>query len=93
METTKITLELTHNELYDLAYALQETIERNIKDDRLPMKYWKDGVEAECKLLYHFVRYHSYSMSMPGNDLKDYKEYNDVDEWVEALIAQKNAEK
>ncbi len=92
MKTTFVTLELTTDELFDLAYALEESIERHIKDCCLSEEYTRNDIKAECDLLEHFVRYHSYTLHATGEGWTEYKTFDSVEEWVKALFAKKHAE-
>ena len=89
MKTTKITLQLTPDELFDLAYALEAQIKEAVKEtDNTNVK---DFIEWECenevKMLRHFMFYHGYTAHTNATEnFIDYKDFHQVDEWLNSLM-------
>ena len=101
MNITKYTLELTNSEMYDLAYALENSIENMLtfgKDKKHDATF--NEFEDELKLLETFCQDFGYSMSIhhrteDGKGYrwgKDTKRYTDAEEWFKALLKQRRKE-
>ena len=99
MEITKYTLELTSNEMFDLAYALEHRIEADlslttpIKDDSI-----FNDFECEVKLLQGFVD-NGYQLTVSaksgeGHSIwsKKEKNYDWTEEWFKDLLKQRRKE-
>lgn len=78
-----------------MAYALEWYIKDAIEDSRpsWPINYLKDDMKSSVEMLQHFVNSHSYSLELYGRSITDAQTFNDVDEWMDALIEKKNATK
>jgi hypothetical protein len=90
MKTTKITLQLTPNELFEIAFALEAQIKEAVKYPHVKtVKYLKEWeCPEETKLLTHFMSYHGYTPNTIGNDrsFDSYKNFHQIDEWLNSLM-------
>lgn len=101
MEITKYTLELDGNEMFELCYALQDTIENriNLTDNPKADKIFNEP-EAELKLLQDFIDNTSQTLTVSERSedgkawkwVKNQKQYTDAEEWFEALLKQRRKE-
>jgi len=99
MEITKYTLELTSEEMFDLAYALENRIETDLslttplKDDAL-----FNDFECELKMLQEFVSRFGYVLDVSEKTEKGYKwesnpkNYDWTEDWLKALLKQRRKE-
>jgi hypothetical protein len=91
METTKITIEMTPSEAFDLAYALEFYIRKDTEAITNPVMFRFDDKEVERKLLQHFVS-DGYTLNfndawgLPNTD------YRDVDDWYKVLMTRRKKE-
>jgi hypothetical protein len=101
MEITTYTLELSNSEMFDLAYALENSIENMITlgaDKKHDLIF--NDFEDELKLLGTFCRDFGYVMSVHhrtedgrGWDWgKDDKDYSSAEEWFTTLLKQRRKE-
>ena len=99
MEITKYTLELTSNEMFDLAYALEKQIDADLSLTT-PLK--SDGIfndfECELKILQEFVSSLGYKLDVPQKSEHGYlheskiKYYDCTEDWLKALLKQRRKE-
>ena len=99
MEITKYTLELTSNEMFDLAYALEKQIDADLSLTT-PLK--SDGIfndfECELKILQEFVSSFGYKLDVSGRTENGYKwennpkKYDIAEDWLKALLKQRRKE-
>ena len=99
MKITKYTLELTSNEMFDLAYALEHQIEADLSLTT-PLK--DDGIfndfECELKILQEFVSSFGYKLDVSGRTENGYewennpKKYDIAEDWLKALLKQRRKE-
>ena len=101
MEITKYTLELTSNEMFELAYALEKQIDADLSLTT-PLK--SDGIfndfECELKILQEFVSSFGYKLDVSrrtecGQFWKspnETKYYNWTEDWLKALLKQRRKE-
>jgi len=101
MEITKYTLELTSNEMFDLAYALEKQIDADLslttplKDDEI-----LNDFECELKILQEFVSSFGYKLDVScktecGQFWKspnETKYYDWTEDWLKALLKQRRKE-
>ena len=95
MKTTTVNLELTTDELFDIAYALEEYVKNSVKHPYV--RNAKYLLEMECKsetdLLQHFINYHGYTLSIYPDPFAMTKEYYHVDEWVKELMRKESKDR
>ena len=99
MEITKYTLELTSNEMFELAYALEHQIEANLSLTT-PLK--DDGIfndfESELKTLQKFVSSFGYKLDVPKKSERGWlhesnnKYYDWTEDWLKDLLKQRRKE-
>ena len=99
MGITKYTLELTSDEMFDLAYALEHQIEADLSLTT-PLK--DDGIfndfECELKILQEFVSSFGYKLDVSGRTENGYKwennpkKYDIAEDWLKALLKQRRKE-
>ena len=99
MEITKYTLELTSNEMFDLAYALEHQIEADLS---LTTPVKDDGIfndfERELKILQEFVSSFGYKLDVPQKSEQGWlhesnkKYYDWTEDWLKALLKQRRKE-
>ena len=101
MEITKYTLELTSNEMFELAYALEHQIEANLSLTT-PLK--DDGIfndfERELKILQEFVSSFGYKLSISQRtecgqlwkSQNEMKYYDWTEDWLKDLLKQRRKE-
>ena len=99
MEITKYTLELTSNEMFDLAYALEHQIEADLS---LTTPVKDDGIfndfERELKILQEFVSSFGYKLDVPQKSEQGWlhesnkKYYEWTEDWLKALLKQRRKE-
>ena len=99
MEITKYTLELTSNEMFDLAYALEKQIDADLS---LTTPVKDDGIfndfECELKVLQEFVSSFGYKLDVPQKSEHGYlheskiKYYDCTEDWLKALLKQRRKE-
>ena len=99
MEITKYTLELTSNEMFDLAYALEKQIDADLS---LTTPVKDDGIfndfECELKILQEFVSSFGYKLDVPQKSEHGYlheskiKYYDCTEDWLKALLKQRRKE-
>ena len=99
MEITKYTLELTSDEMFDLAYALEHQIEADLSLTT-PLK--DDGIfndfESELKTLQKFVSSFGYKLDVPKKTEQGWlhesnkKYYDWTEDWLKALLKQRRKE-
>jgi len=99
MEITKYTLELTSDEMFDLAYALEKQIDADLSLTT-PLK--SDGIfndfECELKILQEFVSSFGYKLDVSGRTENGYKwennpkKYDIAEDWLKALLKQRRKE-
>jgi len=99
MEITKYTLELTSNEMFDLAYALEKQIDADLSLTT-PLK--SDGIfndfECELKVLQEFVSSFGYKLDVPKKSERGWlhesnkKSYDCTEDWLKALLKQRRKE-
>jgi len=101
MEITKYTLELTSNEMFDLAYALEKQIDADLSLTT-PLK--SDGIfnnfECELKILQEFVSSFGYKLNVSckterGQFWKspnETKYYDWTEDWLKDLLKQRRKE-
>jgi len=99
MEITKYTLELTSNEMFDLAYALEKQIDADLS---LTTPVKDDGIfndfESELKVLQEFVSSFGYKLDVPQKSEHGYlhesnkKYYDWTEDWLKALLKQRRKE-
>ena len=99
MEITKYTLELTSNEMFDLAYALEKQIDADLSLTT-PLK--SDGIfndfECELMILQEFVSSFGYKLDVSGRTENGYewennpKKYDIAEDWLKALLKQRRKE-
>ena len=99
MEITKYTLELTSNEMFDLAYALEKQIDADlslttpVKDDEI-----HNNFESELKILQEFVSSFGYKLDVPKKSEQGWlhesnkKYYDCPEDWLKALLKQRRKE-
>jgi len=99
MEITKYTLELTSNEMFDLAYALEKQIDADlslttpVKDDGIINNF-----ESELKILQEFVSSFGYKLDVPKKSERGWlpesnnKYYDWTEDWLKALLKQRRKE-
>ena len=92
MKTRKIILEITPNEAFELAYALEYYISDIIGKERHIGILTMDDMEAERKILQHFVD-EGYYIYIKTGSIKDYRNpVRDVDDWYKALVKKRKKE-
>ena len=99
MEITKYTLELTSNEMFELAYALEHQIEADLS---LTTSLKDDGIfndfECELKILQEFVSSFGYKLDVSERTENGYKwesnpkNYDWTEDWLKALLKQRRKE-
>ena len=99
MEITKYTLELTGDEMFDWAYALEHQIEADLSLTT-PLK--SDGIfndfESELKTLQKFVSSFGYKLDVSRRTENGYewennpKKYDIAEDWLKALLKQRRKE-
>jgi len=99
MEITKYTLELTSNEMFELAYALEHQIEADLSLTT-PLK--DDGIfndfESELKTLQKFVSSFGYKLDVPKKSERGWlhesnnKYYDWTEDWLKDLLKQRRKE-
>ena len=101
MEITKYTLELTSNEMFDLAYSLEHQIEADLSLTT-PLK--DDGIfndfKSELKILQEFVSSFGYKLDVScKTDCGEFwkspnetKYYDWTEDWLKALLKQRRKE-
>ena len=101
MEITKYTVELTSEEMFDLAYALEHQIEADLSLTTPPKD---DGIfndfECELKVLQEFVSSFGYKLNVScktecGQFWKspnETKYYDWTEDWLKALLKQRRKE-
>jgi len=101
MEITKYTLELTSNEMFDLAYALEKQIDADLS---LTTPVKDDGIfndfECELTILQEFVNRFGYKLSVSRRtecgqfwkNSTENKYYNWTEDWLKALLKQRRKE-
>jgi len=101
MEITKYTVELTSEEMFDLAYALEKQIDADLslttplKDDEI-----LNDFECELKILQEFVSSFGYKLDVScktecGQFWKspnETKYYDWTEDWLKALLKQRRKE-
>ena len=99
MGITKYTLELTSNEMFDLAYALEKQIEADLslttplKNDAL-----FNDFESELNILQEFVSSFGYKLDVTERTENGYKwennpkKYDTAEDWLKALLKQRRKE-
>ena len=97
MKTKTVTIQLTTDEVFELAYALEAQIVQMVEEaveHKTTKLFLHDDCETEIKILGHFVEYHGYRLLINTNP-QDFtaKYFHYVDDWYEFLIKQtiKNA--
>jgi len=99
MEILKYTITLTSDEMYDLAYALENQIESDLSLNH-PLK--ADGIfnsfESELQMLQEFVSNSGYILEVSKKTEhgtlweKKPQHYDNTDEWLRALLKQRRKE-
>ena len=99
MEITKYTVELTSEEMFDLAYALEHQIEADLSLTT-PLK--DDGIfnnfESELETLQKFVFGFGYKLDVSRRTENGYKwennpnKYDFAEDWLKALLKQRRKE-
>ena len=99
MEITKYTVELTGDEMFDWAYALEHQIEADLS---LTTPIKDDGIfndfESELKVLQEFVSSFGYKLDVPKKSEHGWlhesnkKYYNWTEDWLKALLKQRRKE-
>lgn len=90
MKLKHITLQFTEDELITLHNALEDTVKSSIEESIKLTPIWDvvDDLKDEIELLKEIGRYFGYKCSVyfSNGRIKDWKSYDDVDEWVKALV-------
>jgi len=96
MEITKYTLELTGDEMFDLAYALDQYIENSVA--HFPLTADLVEFEGEVKLLQGFVD-NGYGLTVSAKSKEGHptwskkkKNYDWTEEWFKDLLKQRRKE-
>jgi hypothetical protein len=92
MKTRKIILEITPDEAFDLAYAMENYITMCINEAKTVNMFLYEDFKSECAILQHFVN-EGFNLYVHTQSIKDYeKPYRDVDEWYKALVKKRKKE-
>jgi hypothetical protein len=92
MKTRKIILEITPDEAFDLAYAMEEYIVNCVKEARSIKMLDFEDLESVRDILQYFVN-EGYHIYIKTGSMKDYeKPYRHVDEWYKALVKKRKKE-
>lgn len=105
MKTTKITLEITPDEAFEIAYAIEWYI-KDCVDSCVSVSlidYMNDDAKTNLSILEHFVdsgyvlsisrkEFQSYKRYKTVKEFQSHKYYKTVDEWYKALVANKKKE-
>lgn len=90
MKLKHITLQLTENELITLHNALEDYVKSSIKETIKMTPKWDivDDLKEEIELLRELGAHFGYQCTIYPNrgSIKDWESYDDVDEWVKALV-------
>lgn len=90
MKLKHITLQLTEDELITLHSALEDSVKRTIDSSIRFSPKWDvaEDLKDEIQLLKDLGTYFGYKCSIypTGGSIKDWRHYDDVDEWVNALV-------
>lgn len=87
MEINKVSLSFTEDELITIHTALEVSVKASIA--KYPeAKFLISDLKEEIDLLWDFRNMFGYKCSIWPEEggIKNYKTYDDVDEWVKALI-------
>lgn len=93
MQTKNITLELTPDEIFDITYVLDAELQKIVKEEIYP-KITKHNYREEIEfydLFHDLVGVLSYTLSISGKPPFDFKYYHTVEDYVEALIKQRDS--
>ena len=88
MKTTTINLELTTDELFDIAYALEEYVKNAVKYRHVKTVQYVLDIEckSETDLLQHFINHHGYTLTVYPKLFGGTKEFFYVDDWLKYLM-------